>query len=289
MPLQEMAAIGFGENPEVQGILALLHMVEIRGGKFFESDIYNDELIEERVGNILRPVGGGRTIAAGKKVHMEKYKILMETNRKMIFAEEISDIDKTQIVSTFLNGGIYVCGVRPECHRMGLGRVLYSRVEQFFLEKGCKYAIVETQSEKADYEPYEKTRRFYESIGFEPQITLTEVWDESNPCLIMVKSLALQALATGMNHRFPEGNNPYQIATRLLEECGEVAKEVNRQEGSGTKVQRHGLGSKRDLAGEIRDALNALSQLCLYYGAHPELDRAIGESLEALRGEGYIG
>ncbi len=104
MPLQEMAAIGFGENPEVQGIFALLHMVEIRGGKFFESDIYNDELIEERVGNILRPVGGGRTIAAGKKVHMEKYKILMETNRKMIFAEEISDIDKTQIVSTFLNG-----------------------------------------------------------------------------------------------------------------------------------------------------------------------------------------
>jgi len=186
-------------------------------------------------------------------------------------------------------GDVYVCGVRPEYHHMGLGKALYGRVEQFFLGKGCKYAIVETLSEKANYEPYEKTRRFYESIGFEPLITLTEMWDESNPCLIMVKFLALQALATGMNCRFPEGNNPYQIATRLLEECGEVAKEVNRQEGSGTKVQRHGPGSKKDLAGEIRDALNALSQLCLYYGAHPELDRAIAESLEALRGEGYIG
>lgn len=33
-------------------------------------------------------------------------------------------------------------------------------------------------------------------------------------------------LASGMNARFPEGNEPYQIMTRLLEECGEVAKEA---------------------------------------------------------------
>lgn len=98
-------------------------------------------------------------------------------------------------------GDIYVCGVRPECHRMGLGRALYGRVEQFFLEKGCKYAMVETLSEKAGYEPYEKTRSFYESVGFEPLITLTEMWDENNPCIIMVKFLALQTLATGMNRR----------------------------------------------------------------------------------------
>lgn len=88
-------------------------------------------------------------------------------------------------------GDIYVCGVRPECHRMGLGRALYGRVEQFFLEKGCKYAMVETLSERVDYVPYEKTRLFYESVGFEPLITLTEMWDENNPCLIMIKPLAL--------------------------------------------------------------------------------------------------
>lgn len=28
------------------------------------------------------------------------------------------------------------------------------------------------------------------SVGFEPLITLTEMWDEETPCLIMVKSLA---------------------------------------------------------------------------------------------------
>lgn len=35
---------------------------------------------------------------------METYKILMETNRKAIFAEEISDIEKAGIVSILLNG-----------------------------------------------------------------------------------------------------------------------------------------------------------------------------------------
>ena len=40
----------------------------------------------------------------------------------------------------------------------------------------------------------------------------------------------LEQLAIGMNHRFPEGNDAFQITTRLLEECGEVAKEVNRLE-----------------------------------------------------------
>lgn len=86
-------------------------------------------------------------------------------------------------------GEIYVCGVRPECHRMGVGRALYKEVERFFLEKGCKYAMVETLSEKANYAPYEKTRLFYESVGFEPLITLAEMWDAENPCLIMIKAL----------------------------------------------------------------------------------------------------
>lgn len=94
-------------------------------------------------------------------------------------------------------GDIYVCGVRPECHRMGVGRALYGRAEHFFLEKGCKYAMVETLSDKVSYAPYEKTRLFYESLGFEPLITLTEMWDENNPCLIMVKSLALHLLQQG--------------------------------------------------------------------------------------------
>jgi NTP pyrophosphatase (non-canonical NTP hydrolase) len=37
----------------------------------------------------------------------------------------------------------------------------------------------------------------------------------------------LYALAKGYTNRFPNGNQPYQITTRILEECGEVASEVN--------------------------------------------------------------
>lgn len=95
-------------------------------------------------------------------------------------------------------------------------------------------------------------------------------------------------LAHGMNSRFPEGNDAYQIMTRLLEECGEVAKEVNHFENSGTKSLRHGEPSKEKLAGEIRDALNGLMQLTIYYGVEEELSQAVEKSINRLTMEGHI-
>lgn len=98
----------------------------------------------------------------------------------------------------------------------------------------------------------------------------------------------LLQLAQGMNARFPEGNNPYQIMTRLLEESGEVAKEVHRFENSGTKVARHGIGDKEALAGEVKDVLNALMQLVLYYGIEEEVLQAVKASIARLQEEGYL-
>lgn len=98
----------------------------------------------------------------------------------------------------------------------------------------------------------------------------------------------LEILAKGMNHRFPEGNTPYQITTRILEECGEVATEVNHFENSGTKRERYGEISKEKLASEIKDAMNALVQLALYYGVEDELEQAIEKSIRSLKEEGYI-
>ena len=95
-------------------------------------------------------------------------------------------------------------------------------------------------------------------------------------------------LAQGMTKRFPNGNEPYQIMTRLLEECGEVAKEVNHFENSGTKALRHGEPSKEKLAGEVKDVLNALMQLVLYYDIEDELDEAVRKSIGQLSEEGYI-
>jgi ribosomal protein S18 acetylase RimI-like enzyme len=87
-------------------------------------------------------------------------------------------------------GDIYVCGVDPDYHGKGAGTLLYKETEKYFIGNNCKYSIVKTLSEKAVYGPYEKTRSFYRKMGFEELITLTEMWDEDNPCLIMIKTIA---------------------------------------------------------------------------------------------------
>ncbi len=71
----------------------------------------------------------------------------------------------------------------------GNEQALYDMAEKYFVCQGCKYVIVKTLSDIVDFEPYARTRKFYKSVGFEPLITLTEMWDEENPCLIMVKQL----------------------------------------------------------------------------------------------------
>ncbi|HOQ36080.1 MAG TPA: GNAT family N-acetyltransferase [Acetivibrio sp.] len=84
-------------------------------------------------------------------------------------------------------GDIYVCGVLPEYQNKGIGKKLFSFAENYMKQNGCKYIIVKTLSEIANYEPYLRTQLFYKSVGFEPLITLNEMWDEENPCLIMIK------------------------------------------------------------------------------------------------------
>lgn len=82
-------------------------------------------------------------------------------------------------------GDIFVCGIDPAYQHQGVGKILYHAVEEFCIHNNCKYIIVKTLSDMVDYEPYLQTRKFYESIGFDTLLTLTEMWDEDNPCLIM--------------------------------------------------------------------------------------------------------
>ena len=91
------------------------------------------------------------------------------------------------------------------------------------------------------------------------------------------------------NARFPEGVEPFRMATRLLEECGEVAKEINHWEGSGIKRQKYGEPSKEKLAGELRQAITELFKIAKYYGIEDELEASIAKSLTRSRDEGLIG
>ena len=90
------------------------------------------------------------------------------------------------------------------------------------------------------------------------------------------------------NRRFPKGVEPYQMATRLLEECGEVAAEINLWEDSGVKRLKHGEPKKEDLANEIRQAMVELVKITRYYHLEAELEASIEASLARSRAEGLI-
>lgn len=98
----------------------------------------------------------------------------------------------------------------------------------------------------------------------------------------------LYLLAKGYSARFPNGNEPYQIVTRILEECGEVASEVNHFEKSGIKELKHGVPNKQHMADEIKQAINALIQLAQYYNVENEIEISIDRSLEKMKNEGLI-
>ena len=73
-----------------------------------------------------------------------------------------------------------------------------------------------------------------------------------------------------------------------MEECGEVASEVNHFEKSGIKSLKHGEPSNQHLADEIKQAVNALMQLAVYYNVENELEKSIDVSLEKMKNEGLI-
>lgn len=98
----------------------------------------------------------------------------------------------------------------------------------------------------------------------------------------------LYRMAQGYRKRFPKGVEPFQMVTRLLEECGEIASEVNLWEDSGLKRQKHGEPQKEDLAGEIKQALVALIQIAAYYNVENELEDSINKSLNQMECEGLL-
>jgi len=95
-------------------------------------------------------------------------------------------------------------------------------------------------------------------------------------------------MAQGSSRRFPDGNEPFQMVARLLEECGEVASEVNHWENTGIKHQKYGEPSKEKLANEIRQSLVALIQIAAYYAVQNELEASIEESIRRMKSEGLL-
>lgn len=87
----------------------------------------------------------------------------------------------------------------------------------------------------------------------------------------------LQKINEDINVRFPEGNNPFMIITRLQEECGELAAEVNHFEKIEIKQLKKGEPDRKHLATEMMDVIGKVIQLSMYYHLDKELNEIVDE------------
>jgi GNAT superfamily N-acetyltransferase len=86
---------------------------------------------------------------------------------------------------------IHVMAVREEFHGRGVGRALIEQVERVLASRSMEYLQVKTLGPSRPNAEYERTRGFYQHMGFRP-LEETDLWGKDNPCLIMVKHLAYQ-------------------------------------------------------------------------------------------------
>jgi len=81
-----------------------------------------------------------------------------------------------------------VMGVLQEYHRHGVGRELFGLAKETACKQGYSFLQVKTV-QMGKYEDYDKTNRFYISLGFKEFEVFPTLWDEANPCQIYVMSL----------------------------------------------------------------------------------------------------
>ena len=97
----------------------------------------------------------------------------------------------------------------------------------------------------------------------------------------------LYKLVKASNKRFPDGVEPFQMATRLLEEAGEIAAEINHRENAHKRAKL-GEPNKKNLANELRQAIVECLKIAVYYKCEDELEESINEHLKLCKNEGLI-
>ncbi len=83
---------------------------------------------------------------------------------------------------------IHCMAVRPEHHRAGNGRAMVEFIERDLARRGVRLLQVKTLGPSRPCAPYERTRRFYEAMGFAPLEEFPNLWP-GNPCLLLVRTI----------------------------------------------------------------------------------------------------
>jgi GNAT superfamily N-acetyltransferase len=84
---------------------------------------------------------------------------------------------------------IYVMAVKEKFHNKGIGTELLKAAEKKLLELGVIILQVKTLSHSRPDKFYDLTRNFYLKNEFIPLEEFPTLWDESNPCLQLVKCI----------------------------------------------------------------------------------------------------
>ena len=84
---------------------------------------------------------------------------------------------------------MYVLGVLKEYHHCGVGTLLQEFVDEYAKKKKYQYLMVLTLAEKAQNKEYLLTRNFYLKMGFIDFYQNDNIFDEYNPCQIMIKTI----------------------------------------------------------------------------------------------------
>ena len=86
---------------------------------------------------------------------------------------------------------VCVMGILKEYHRQGIGKQLIEICEKYCQENKMEFLTVKTLDSSRESKSYEKTRLFYQAVGFKPLEMFPLFWDENNPCLFMAKHITL--------------------------------------------------------------------------------------------------
>ena len=82
---------------------------------------------------------------------------------------------------------VHCMGIKKEYHRKGVGKKLHYAFEDFAKEK---YEFIQVKTvDEGYYNEYNQTIAFYKSVGFKKMEVFPTLWDEWNPCLIMIKKI----------------------------------------------------------------------------------------------------
>ena len=84
---------------------------------------------------------------------------------------------------------LYVLGILQKYHRIGIGKQLLEHIYKELKERKTLYLEVKTLDKSRESEEYQRTRKFYQKMGFIPIDVLENEWGKENPCLIMLKYL----------------------------------------------------------------------------------------------------